>query len=229
MNKLLVLSLISALSFGTLTACSENEQQSPPKQQASAQSVAPVTQTQPASVPVSTQPQVVVVNNETKDEGLSTGEALLMGAAVGALTNSVTNNNTRDVHHYYTNDDRRYSSNNYVNTKSTALPTASSIKTPAVIPSVTKASPVVTPSYNKTLVSASASKTATLPSVSTVPTIKAPSAYTSSSQKVSAPTVSKSTGALTFDTNKTPTRSSYVRFKSSGSGFSKASSSSRRK
>ena len=103
MKKLLALSLISVLSFGGLVACSDEPEQ--PKQT----QVAPVQQLPAEQGVPQAQPQVVVVDNGSSNNGLSAGEAMLVGAAAGAIAGNLTsNNNSRDVHHYYNDNSNKY-------------------------------------------------------------------------------------------------------------------------
>ena len=108
MKKLFALSLISVLSFGSLVGCSDEPQ---PQAQ-----VAPVQQPV-QQIPIQTQPQVVVVDNGNSNDGLSAGEAMLVGAAAGAIAGNLTsNNNSRDVHHYYNDNSNKYN-NGYTNSQ----------------------------------------------------------------------------------------------------------------
>ena len=188
MKKLLALSLISVLSFGGLVACSDEPQ---PQAQ-----VAPVQQPV-QQVPIQTQPQVVVVDNGNSNDGLSAGEAMLVGAAAGAIAGNLTsNNNSRDVHHYYNDSGKKYN-NSYTSSQ---------------------------PNYNKAYTSQA--RTTNLPPVSALSNSNklankstTTSVSTSSSSSVKKPISFN----LTKPSSSSMTASSSKSFKSSGSGFKSSS------
>ena len=183
MKKLLALSLISVLSFGGLVACSDEPEQ--PKQT----QVAPVQQ-----VPIQTQPQVVVVDNGNSNDGLSAGEAMLVGAAAGAIAGNLTsNNNSRDVHYYYNDNSNKYN-NGYTNSQ---------------------------PSYSKTYTSQT--RITNLPPISALNNSNK-LANKSTTTSVSTSSVKKPISFnLTKPSSSSMTASSSKSFKSSGSGFKSSS------
>ena len=109
MKKLLAFSLISVLSFGGLVACSDEPEQFKQNQVASVQ-----------QVPVQTQPQVVVVDN-----GISAGEAMLVGAAAGAIAGNITSSNKHS--NSYTTSQPNYNKAYTTKSRTTSLPPVNSL------------------------------------------------------------------------------------------------------
>ena len=198
MKKLLVLALTSAFAFSTLVACSDEPQTQPSQQQAQL----PPVQQPIQQAPVQTQPQVVVVDNGNSNDGLSAGEAMLVGAAAGALAGNLTSNNSRDTHHYYNNSNSGYSNNTYPTNKSYYSNNSSQAYT------------------NKTY--KKAPDRTILPSMSNLSNVN----KSSSSKPTSVRSTSSNRKPISFDLNKPSlsASSSSKSFKSSGTGFKSSSS-----
>lgn len=117
MKKSFLTPLALIVSMFMLTACGEDEPQLQPQSPLPQAAV-------PASAPVTQQPQVVYVEKES-DDGLSAGEAMLVGAAAGAIAGNLTSG-SRDVHHYHHDSRPTYSSSSNTSYKPK---TSSSTKT----------------------------------------------------------------------------------------------------
>lgn len=192
MKKLLVLALTSAFAFSTLVACSDEPQTQPSQQQAQL----PPVQQPIQQAPVQTQPQVVVVDNGNSNDGLSAGEAMLVGAAAGALAGNLTSNNSRDTHHYYNNSNPGYLNKSYYSNNSSQAYTNKTYK--------------------------KAPDRTVLPSMSNLSNVN----KSSSSKPTSVRSTSSNRKPISFDLNKPSLNasSSSKSFKSSGTGFKSSSS-----